>query len=173
MQTNVHEHIVVQFTRSLDALKNILKKSREFALERKFDENNFLQLKLAPDMFPLVKQVQIVTDTAKGAVARLSGKSAPIFEDNEKTLNDVLNRIDATIHFISEFKPADFKDYQNAKISFPWYPGKFIMGEDLLTSHAIPNFYFHLTTTYALLRSVGVNIGKTDFLGAQNWQKEV
>jgi len=173
MQTNVHENIVVQFTRSLDGLKNILKKAREFAIERKFDENNLLQLRLSPDMFALVKQVQIATDTAKGAVARLSGKSAPVFADNETTLNELLNRIDATIHFIQEFKASDFKDFQNAKISFPWYPGKFIMGEDFLTSHAIPNFYFHLTTTYALLRSNGVNLGKVDFLGSQNWQKEV
>lgn len=171
MKHSLNDLISNQFTRSLVALKGMLHKAGEFAKERKFDENLFLQLRLAPDMFPLVRQVQIATDGAKGAAARLSGKTAPVFPDEEKTIPELIARIDKTIDFLRSFKAEDFKDYETRTMSFPWNPGSFLKGEDYLSSHALPNFYFHLTTAYAILRLHGVALGKGDFLGEQNWQK--
>jgi hypothetical protein len=167
---HAHDMIAVQFPRSLKALRTILKKGQGFAQERKFDENAFLQTRLAPDMLPLVKQVQITTDSAKGAVARLTGKTVPSFADDETTLEQLLSRIDKTIAVLQDTKPEDFKDYATKKISFPWVPGKEMSGADYFSSHLIPNFYFHMTTTYDLLRGSGVQLGKNDFLGEQNWK---
>lgn len=167
----VKDIVVDQFSHSLKNLKAILLKARTFAEERKFDENNYLGLRLAPDMFPLVKQVQITTDIAKGAAARLAGKTAPVYEDKENTLAELLTRLDRTIEFLQTLGHEDFKNYPSTKISFPWKSGVFLAGQDFYTSHALPNFYFHMTTTYALLRHAGVVIGKGDFLGEQPWQK--
>lgn len=171
MKHDVNDIVVNQFTRSLNALKNILKKAKSHAEERKFDPNMYLDMRLAPDMFPLSRQVQIVTDNAKGAVARLTGKTAPVFEDGKTTLDELLARIDKTIDFLATTKAEDFADYASKKASFHWKPDVYMMGDDYLVSHVIPTFYFHMTTTYALLRQCGVHIGKADYLGEQNWKK--
>lgn len=170
MNHSVNDLVVNQYTRSLNALKGILKKGQAFAKERNFDENLLLQLRLAPDMFPLVKQVQITSDIAKASAAKLANKAMPSFADDEKTLAEVFTRIDKTIDFLKEFKSEQFKDYSQQKMSFPWHPGKHLMGEDYLASHSLPNMYFHITTVYALLRTHGVPLGKADFLGEQNWK---
>jgi hypothetical protein len=167
----VFEMISKQYVSSLVALKACLLKAKTHAETNKFDSNKFLDMKLAPDMFNFTKQIQMVSDNAKGAVSRLSGKEAPRFEDNEKTFEELLTRIDKTINFISDFKSEDFKDYQNQKVSFPWYPGKYLSGHDYLVGFALPNFYFHTTTAYNLLRGAGVQVGKGDFLGNLNWQE--
>jgi hypothetical protein len=172
MQHSVYDLISNQFSRSLVAMKGVLNKASEHAKARKFDENHFLTLKLAPDMFDFKRQVQIATDNAKGAVARLTGKTAPVFDDTEKTLQELVQRIDKTIEFLSSAKPEDFKDYASKKASFPWRPGVYLTGEDYLVSHAIPNFYFHSATAYNLLRAAGVEIGKGNFLGEQKWNQE-
>lgn len=170
MQPTVNEIVVDQFSRSLGSLKNLLKKAQAHAQERKFDENLFLQSKLATDMFPLIKQVQIACDTAKLTCSRLSGTQAPAFPDDEKTVGELQTRIDKTLDYIKTFATNDFKGYENQKISFFWNPGKHIMGNDYITSYAIPNFYFHLTTAYAILRSNGVHVGKGDYLGEMQWK---
>jgi hypothetical protein len=169
MQTNVSELVVNQFTRNLKALRGLLGKAKEHANEKKFDPNLFLQEKLSPDMFPFVRQVQITCDTAKGAVARLSGQKPPSWSDEEKSIDELLARVDKTIDYVSQFTAKDFTNYAAQQVSFPWYPNKYLKGDDFLVSHAIPNFFFHLTTTYALLRKSGVSLGKSDFLGEQNW----
>lgn len=171
MKHEVSDLIINQFTRSLKSLRSILIKTKHYASERKFDENNFLQLRLAPDMFPFVRQVQIASDIAKASAARLTGKAAPSFPDDEKTIDQLLERIDRTVGYISEFKSSDFDGYQNHKISFPWNPGAHLKGDDYLSSHALPNFYFHMTTAYNILRLHGLPLGKGDYLGEQNWQK--
>lgn len=171
MNHSVSDIVVNQFTRSLVGLKGILGKATEFATDRKFKEDNFLDLRLAPDMFPFVRQVQMTTDTAKGAVARLTGKKAPVFEDTEKTMAELQTRVEKTIEFIKTATAEDFKDYKTARIEVPWRQGVHMMGEDYLVSHVIPNFYFHLATTYSILRGHGVALGKQDFLGEQNWRK--
>ncbi len=170
MNVNVSDLIINQFSKNLLALRGILEKARTHADNHKFNPDLFLDTKLAPDMFNFTRQVQITTDIAKGAAARLGGKTAPIFEDKEKSLEDLISRVNMTLNFLENFKPEDFAEFREKKISFPWKPGASLEGIDFLTSHAIPNFYFHMSMTYALLRSFGVNIGKGDFLGAQNWK---
>lgn len=162
--------ITEQFTRSLEALNNILIKAEDHAKERGFDPNAFLELRLAPDMFKFSRQVQIVTDLAKGAIARLTNNPAPTFEDKDTTIQELKTRIGKTIEYIATAKPEDFNGYESKVASFPWYPGKGLEGRDYLVSHAIPNFYFHISMTYALLRQHGVKLGKADFLGNQNWK---
>lgn len=171
MSQHVYNIAITQFVRSLKGLKKCLQSAQEFAKQRGFDENSFLSLKAAPDMFPLVRQVQITTDNAKGGAARLSGREAPVFEDNETTLLALLERLDRTIHFLEEFKPEDFQNYQEKIVQFPWLPGYHLKGRDFFESQLIPNFYFHYTATYMLLRNAGVSLGKKEFLGHQNWHK--
>lgn len=169
MQHDIHDIIINQFTRNLEALKLVLEKGEAFAKEREYDSSLLLQLRAAPDMLPLVKQVQICCDTTKLTASRLSGKTAPAFADEEKTIGELIQRINKTLEYISGFKKEDFSDYTNKSISFPWKPGVHIRGKDYFSSHAIPNFYFHATATYMLLRSAGVKLGKADFLGKQNF----
>lgn len=170
MQPTVNELVVDQFSRSLGNLKNILKKGQAHAQDRKFDENLFLQTKLAADMFPFIRQVQITCDIAKATCARLTGTTAPSFPDDEKSITELFARIDKTLDYVKTFTGNDFKGYENQKISFPWNPGKHLMGHDYLISYALPNFYFHLAASYALLRSNGVHLGKGDYLGEIQWK---
>ncbi len=170
MEISLNKLVDEQFIRTLQSLNDILTKAETHAKDRGFDPNSYLSLRFAPDMFPFVKQVQIVTDIAKGAVARLTNKAAPKFEDNETTLAELKTRIGKTIEFLAATKPEEYKGYEAITATFPWLPGKGLEGKEFLVSHALPNFYFHATTTYALLRMSGVNLGKADFLGKQNWK---
>lgn len=166
----VHEIITVQYVRSLNALKNILNKAKSHAHNYKFDENKYLDLKLAPDMFNFTKQVQMATDNAKGAAARLTGSEIPAYPDTEKTMEELLARVDKTINYLASFKEEQFSNYESSKATFPWYPNAYLSGRDYLTSFALPNFYFHLSLTYSLLRNAGVQLGKGDYLGEINWK---
>ena len=170
MHQLIHDIIVTQYGNNLNALKNILNKAKTHAETNKFDPNKFMDTKLAPDMMNFTKQIQILSDNAKGAVARLAAAEIPSFSDDEKTFDELIERVNKTINFISKFKADDFKNYQDQKVSFFWKPNQYLKGHDYLVSFAIPNFYFHLTTAYSLLRSGGVQIGKGDFLGEVNWK---
>lgn len=172
MSQHVYDIIVTQFSRSLLGMQECLLAAREFAKERNFDENSYLTLKIAPDMFTLARQVQIATDNAKGAVSRLSGKTAPVFEDKETTLEELIARVEKTRKYINEFKPADFADYESKEARFPFAKGVYLKGKDYFETHALPNFYFHFSAMYMLLRGAGVNIGKKHFMGNQPWIKE-
>lgn len=167
---DLYEFTVPQFTGTLKALKGCLQKAAMHADQKKFDMNHFFEMRLAPDQFTLGKQLQIAADTAKGFVARMSGQTAPAYEDNEKTLQEFNARLDKTIAYLETFKPANFEGYEKRQASFPWYPGKYLEAKDYVITHAIPNFYFHATTAYAILRENGVDLGKTDFLGQQPWK---
>jgi len=171
MKHSVADIVLNQFSRSLIALKEILREAEAHARARDFNPDLFLQLKLSPDMFPLVKQVQITCDIAKASAARLSGSEIPSHPDTESSLEELLSRIDKTLNYLSRFKENDFSNYTKQTVSFKWNPGLQLNGDDYLVSYAIPNFYFHLTTTYALLRMHGVNLGKADYLGKLNWQE--
>jgi len=168
--SHIYETVVHQFSQNLLALKNILEKAKSHADYMKYDVNTFLTMKLAPDMFPFLKQVQMTTDNAKGAASRLAGKENPVFTDDEKTMDDLIKRVEKTINYLEGFKENDFADYKNKKITFPWYPGKSLDGNTYFYSYAIPNFYFHLTTSYDLIRQAGVAIGKNDYLGNIQWK---
>ena len=131
-----------------------------------------LDARLAPDMFPLSKQIQIVCDNAKMSVARLTGISAPVFEDNEKSFDEFVNRINKTMAYLEGIKPENFTGYDKRTAEFPWLPGSYLEGKDYLVNYALPNFYFHLSMAYAILRFNGVDLGKVDFLGELNWKKK-
>lgn len=172
MNIPVFELTVPQFISSLTALKAILVKGNEYADSRQIDMRVIFDSRLAPDQFPLGKQVQIACDTAKFCVSRLTGTTAPSFEDSEKNLADYALRIDRTIEFLRQFKAEQFHGYEKRIVTFPWYPGHYLDGHNYLVQHAIPNFYFHVTTSYSILRFNGVELGKKDYLGSQNWKAE-
>lgn len=172
MNLSVYDLTVPQYKLTLKALKKVLHKGKTFADTKKIDMSVLFQSRLAADMFPLGRQIQIVCDGAKFGVARLTGLEAPKFEDNEKTFEEFTARIDKTIAFLETVKAEQFQGYESKKITFPWHPGKWMDGKTYLVQHSLPNFYFHLTTAYDILRHIGVDLGKSDYLGEQNWKSE-
>jgi hypothetical protein len=161
----IYELTIPQFIKTLKNLNLILDKAAAFADSKKFEIEVLLQSRLAPDQFNFIRQVQIACDTAKLCASRLTGKSAPVQEDNEKTLSEIKARIESVIHYLETFKIEDFKNAASAVITQPRWEGKTLNGNDYVIHHAIPNFYFHVTTAYSILRHNGVEIGKKDFLG--------
>lgn len=147
-------------------------KAHAFCETKKIDMSVLFQTRLAPDQFPLSKQIQITADVAKFSAARLSGIEAPGFEDKEQTLEEFMQRIDKTISFLEKFNEESFSDYETKIIRFHWNPGMHLDGKTYLNLYAIPNFYFHLTTAYSILRHCGVEIGKGDYLFQLPWKKD-
>lgn len=166
-----YELTVTQFTRMLHNLKRILSQADRHAEAKKFDVEVLLQARLAPDQFNLIRQVQITTDVAKLCVARLTTKEAPIHEDAEKTLAELQQRIDDVIGYLASVSTNDFAGAGDRQISQARWEGKYLTGLEFLNYHALPNFYFHLTTTYAILRHNGVDVGKKDYLGELPFKK--
>ena len=161
----IYQVLVNQFPKMLKNLINILDMSNEFADSKKIDFDVLLNSRLAPDQFALIRQIQIACDTAKLAASRLSGKEAPKHDDNEKNLNEIKNRINEVISYLKNFKDSDFKNAEMAKISQPRWEGKYLNGDEFFIEHVLPNFYFHITTAYSILRHNGINIGKKNYLG--------
>lgn len=157
---------VPQFIKTLKNLDAILDKAAGFADSKKVEMEVLLNSRLAPDQFPLTRQIQIVCDTAKLGASRLTGKAAPVQEDNEKTLAEVKARIQSVIKYLESFKEEDYKNAATATITQPRWEGKTLTGNDYVIHHVIPNFYFHVTTAYSILRHNGVDVGKKDYLGA-------
>jgi len=155
------------FLQHLPALSACLDKAAAFAAAKKIDSAVLLQSRLFPDMFPLVRQVQLVTDFAKGAMARLAGQEPPKYEDNETTIDQLKERIAKTVAFIKEFRPAQIDGSEERDISLT-LGGQVrnFKGENYLTGFLLPNFFFHTTTAYAILRHNGVELGKGDFMRA-------
>ncbi len=149
------------FTKVLKALDGVLTKA---ATSGK-DESTLVNAQLAPDMFPLKKQVQIACDNAKGVSARLAGVEIPSFEDNEETFAELRARIAKTIEFISSIPESAFEGAAERQITLPYFPGKYMTGAEYLEQYALGNFYFHVTTAYGIIRNQGVEIGKADFTG--------
>lgn len=137
-----------------------------FARDNGFDPAELLALRLAPDQFPLVRQVQIACDTAKLSSSRLTGKEAPSHADTEATIDELRARIRSVISWLDGISEQDLADAATRTISQPRWEGKVMTGHDYFIEHAVPNFFFHLTHTYALLRHRGVGLGKRDYLGA-------
>jgi hypothetical protein len=157
--------MIQQFNKMLGNLEAILAKTIHHAERRSFDVNNFLGMRLTPDMFPLIRQIQIATDTAKAAAAGLAGKEMPQYEDNETTLTQIVDRLHSTRTYLGSFKATDFAGAEARKIKLPNAPGKAMRASEYMLQRAIPNFYFHVATAYGLLRQGGVDLGKKDFLG--------
>ncbi len=165
MTLSMYQASVPVFVRMLKNLSAILDKGLAHAEARKIGPNVLPATRLVADMFPLNKQVQIATDHAKGAVARLAGVEVPKYEDNEQTLEELKVRIARTIGFIESFKPAQIDGTEERDIAFT-LGGRDLQfkGMDYLVGFALPNFYFHMVTAYNILRENGVDIGKRDYL---------
>jgi hypothetical protein len=166
----MYEQTVPIFKTMLTNLAAILEKAEAHAAARKFDVAVLLQSRLYPDQLPLVRQIQLACDHAKGCVGRLSGKEIPKHEDTETTVPELQERIRKTIAFIETAQPGDFQNAATSKQTVPWRPGKYIDGATFLYRMSLPNFFFHLTTAYSILRHNGVEIGKADFLGPIDFQ---
>jgi hypothetical protein len=169
MPISMHSVCAPTFVRMLGNLQTWLDKARAHAEARKFDPNNYLGLRLAPDMLPFSRQVQIASDTAKGCMARLAGVEVPKWEDNEATLAELRARAQKTIDYVKSFTAAQIDGSEGREIMIPTRAGEPLVfnGESYLKHYALPNFYFHLTTAYALLRHGGVEVGKADYLGGR------
>jgi len=154
------------FTKMLGALSNVLDKGAAFAVAKKIDPAVLMASRLAPDMFPLTRQVQIAADFAKGPMARLAGLEVPKWEDNETTMEALKARVAKTIDYVKSFKPAqiDGSEAREISLTIGGQP-KTMTGQEYLLHNALPNFYFHVTTAYTILRHNGVEVGKRDFLG--------
>ncbi len=153
------------FTRMLKNLAAMLNKAEAHAKSKNFDVTTLLNDRLAPDMFTLMRQIQIATDHAKGAMARLANQVPEAIEDKEVTLADLQARIAKVIAIVESFKPEQLEGAENREISIK-IPGSELKFDGLtyLNSWALPNFYFHATMAYAILRHNGVELGKKDFL---------
>jgi uncharacterized protein len=158
--SHIYTATVPQFIKGLGGLKNVLMKAKDHGV----DEASLMHDALYPDMFPFVRQVQIACDNAKGATARLAGIEIPSYPDTESTLDELIVRIDTTIAFLESVPESSFGDAESRQITLPYFPGKYMTGAEYTHAYALPNFYFHLTTAYGLIRKAGVPVGKTDYL---------
>ena len=164
--TTMYTASVPVFVRKLGSLSKWIDKAEAHAQTKKFDGSVYLAARLAPDMLPFTKQIQIACDTAKFCVARLAGVEAPKHDDSESTLAQLKERIAQTIAFVKSVPEAQIAGSDDKDIAVPRRAGTLMMkGEAYLNHYALPNFYFHVTTAYGLLRHNGVELGKGDFLG--------
>jgi uncharacterized protein len=162
----MYETSIPLFIHTLANLKVILQKGAAHAEAKKFDPAILVNSRLTPDMFALSRQIQIASDAAKGAAARLSNTEPPKFEDTEKTFDDLIARIDRTIDYLKSFSIAQIDGAETRTITINTPRGPFTFnGLTFLRHWALPNFFFHVTTAYNLLRHNGVELGKADFLG--------
>lgn len=152
------------FVKALGGLRRVLEKAKAHGV----DERVLLRDALAPDMFPLVKQVQVACDNAKGATARLAGVDIPSYPDTETTIDALIERIDTTIAFISSVPAEAFNGAEERHITLPYFPGKYFTGFDYAREYALPNFFFHVTTAYGLVRKAGVPLVKADYINGSS-----
>lgn len=166
MLAPMYDVLFKQMKKQLGQLDKWLATAETFATERKIDPSVFPNLRLSPDQFPLSRQVQSTCDTAKLAASRLTGKDAPSNPDTEQTLAELRTRIASTLAYLDTLTEKDFAEADTRKVTQPRWEGKWMTGADYFVEHAVPNFFFHLSHSYAILRHNGVQIGKRDYLGA-------
>ncbi|MCY1526281.1 hypothetical protein D9M68_612900 [compost metagenome] len=166
MSLTMYEASIPVLARMLDNLSNILKKAEANAQARGIEPNVFIESRLAPDMYPLVRQVQIASDMAKGCAARLAGVEVPSWADTETSFEELQARIAKTQEFIKGVDVAQLEGSESRTVVLKMRSGEIsFSGRDYLLHFALPNFYFHVTAAYAILRHNGVDVGKMDFLG--------
>jgi hypothetical protein len=168
MPISIHAASAPIFTRMLGNMLAWLDKAEAHAAAKKFDAANYLGLRLTPDMLPFTRQVQIATDTAKLCIARLAGVEAPKWPDDEKTFAELRARVKKAIDYVESVPAAKLAGSESREIEMPMGPGRTLKlsGEAMLRGFSLPNFFFHVMLTYALLRQGGVELGKGDYLGA-------
>ena len=167
MSLSMYQASIPAFVAMLKNLDAILEKAEIFAKERKIEESILLSWRLAPDMFAFTRQIQIATDLAKGTTARLAGAEVPSYADEEASFAALRQRIAKTLTFVEAFRPADIDGSEGRDITLTAGSRELsFKGQAYLLRFALPNFYFHVTTAYDLLRACGVGIGKMDYIGA-------
>ena len=166
MTISLYQASVPAFIRALNNLAAILEKGAAHAQARKLDETVLLNSRLYPDMFPLTRQVQIATDTARSGAGRLASVEFPSYEDKEATFQDLVLRIRNTVAYLESLRPAQIDGTEDKTISWQTRSStKSMQALPYLMNHLLPNIHFHVTTAYGILRHNGVEIGKKDFLG--------
>lgn len=165
------ETTVQPFIKTLGNLIHFIEKSETYAASKKFEIDVLLNSRLAPDQLNFIRQIHIACDTAKLGASRLTGKEAPTHADTEKTVAEVKERINSTINYLKTFTAKDFEGADAKHITTPRWEGQYLTGFEYVQHHVIPNFYFHITTAYSILRHNGVDLGKKDFLGALPFKK--
>ncbi len=163
---DVYTHSVPQFVKMLKNLDAWLGLGVEHAERKKFDPDVLVGMRLAPDQFALLRQVQSACDTAKLTAARLAGRDAPAHPDSETTLAQLRERIGSVVAFLETLRPADFEGAADRRISAPWMQGKWTEAGNYLVHYGLPNFYFHIVSAYSILRHAGVELGKRTYIGS-------
>jgi hypothetical protein len=168
MSFSMSQASIPALTIGLNALSGVLDKAQAFATAKKVDPSVLLNSRLAPDMFSLTRQIQVATDLAKNGAARLAGVEPPRYEDNETTVDQLRARLAKTVAYLKTLDSKQIDGAADRQITFPLGPTNkgHMKGDDYLNHFVLPNVYFHLTAAYAILRHLGVAIGKEDFLGA-------
>lgn len=171
-ETNLYTVTVPVMQNALTALDKILDKAAAHAATKATErrpaahfEDALLNDRLVFDQFPFVMQVRIACDNAKNGAARLAQVEAPVFEDNEKTIPELKNRIEKTLAFLKTIQPEQIVGNEGIKVTLPYWKDKYLTGFDYAIIYLIPNFFFHVTTAYAILRRNGIDVGKADFAG--------
>jgi uncharacterized protein len=165
MSNNTYDLMTMTFGKRLPSLKGILARAEADCAARNIDPKVLLHARLAPDMFAFTRQVQITTDQVKGGMARLAGVEVPSWPDDEASFADLTARIDKALAFMGQFSPEQYADAETRKVELKFPNASFeFLGKDYLVGFVLPNFYFHMTTAYDILRHNGVQIGKADFL---------
>ena len=163
---SLYEASVPQFKKMLGNLAKWLDKAAEHAQKKSFDPNTWLGARLAPDQYAFVRQIQAACDSAKFPAARLAGWEPPKHPDTEQTFEELRRRVQTVLAYLDTFKPEDFVNAEKRLVALPFLEGKVLTAIDYLNELALPNFYFHVTTAYAILRHNGVDLGKNDYLGS-------
>ena len=175
-ETNLYTITIPPMIKTLKALSEILDKAATHSESKKLSwmdfESALLADKIIFDQFNFTKQVQVASDNAKAVAARLAEVEIPKFEDNETTIEQLKSRLTKTVAFLETIKPEQIIGKEAIKITLSYFSGKFMTGFGYVTEYAIPNFYFHVTTAYDILRKNGVNIGKLDYHGALPFKDE-
>lgn len=166
----MHHELFAQLAKHLETLDGWFTKATAHATAKNYDVNVLLAARLAPDMFPLVRQIQLACDTAKLAASRITGKEAPPHADTEQTIDELRRRIASVARYLTSYQAADFSGVESRTVSLPRWEGKVMTASSYFLEHALPNFYFHLAMAYAILRHNGVEIGKRDFLGPMTYR---
>ena len=165
---SLYEASVPQFAQMLKNVDKWLEAGVAFAQKKSFDPNVLAAARLAPDQYPLTRQVQSACDAAKFAAARVTGKEPPKHPDTETTIDELRARVKACLSFLETVSAADFKGAETRQVPLPFMEGKAMNAPDYLHQLSLPNFYFHVTHTYAILRHNGVPLGKMDYIGHLN-----
>jgi hypothetical protein len=162
---NLYDLTVPQLIKMLKNVDQWLATAITQAEKKKYDVNNLLKFRLAPDQFSFDRQIQTLCDNAKFVAGRLTGKEWPAHPDTETTFDQLRARTAAVIGYLETFKPEDFAGAEERKISLPWMEGKWMRGDEYVAQFALANFYFHAVTAYAILRNNGIELGKRDYIG--------